>query len=438
MNTLNAKRILLIGGNFFPEQTGIGKYNGELVNWLLGQGYACTVLTTFPYYPQWKVQAPYRNRFYQHEVLHLKAGMVDVYRCPQYVPAKPTGSRRMAQELSFYGSSLFCLFRLLAKEKFGYVLTVVPPFYLGLHALLYRFFRGAKFLYHIQDLQIEAARDLGMIRSGPLLNLMLGVEKYILRRADLTSSISPGMRQRIAAKCGKEVAFLPNWVDTVKYRPLPGRAAAKEAFGFSATDFLVLYSGAIGEKQGMELLVRAALLMRQLPAVRLVVCGSGPYKDKLEQECMSQGLDNMRFMPLQPDERFNLFLNMADVHLVLQKSGASDLVMPSKLTTILAVGGLALVTADASSSLGALVLDHQMGLLVPPDADEAFCEALALAFYSNYEVLRQNARRYAEEQLSIDMVLSQYVEAINNGAEVGPVKVLPMPKYQQPSPQATR
>jgi hypothetical protein len=59
------KRLLLISYNFYPEPTGIGKYNGEMISWFVSKGYDCTVITSYPYYPYWKIQEPYyKKRFW--------------------------------------------------------------------------------------------------------------------------------------------------------------------------------------------------------------------------------------------------------------------------------------------------------------------------------------------------------------------------------------
>jgi colanic acid biosynthesis glycosyl transferase WcaI len=78
-------------------------------------------------------------------------------------------------------------------------------------------------LYHIQDLQIDAARDFNLIRSKFIINALFSIEKYILKRADIVSSISKGMIKKIEAKYKREVVFFPNWVDTDVFFPLPGR-----------------------------------------------------------------------------------------------------------------------------------------------------------------------------------------------------------------------
>lgn len=404
------KRLLLIGGNFAPELTGIGKYNGEMMKWLAGSGYDCTVVTTYPYYPQWKVQEPYSGskRWYKTEVVDG----IHIYRCPQYVPAQPSGKKRIMQDFSFATSAFFKLVQLLAAKKFDVVITVVPPFHLGLLAVLYKKMRKAKFFYHIQDMQIEAARDLQMIRSGALLKTLFKVERYILQQADVVSSISDGMIQRIQEKSEKDIFFFPNWVDVALFHPLQERNALKAAYGFRETDKIILYSGAIGEKQGLEAILHAAAALRQRPELKFLICGTGPYRKKLQQKAQELGLQQVKFLPLQPFEKLNGFLNMADVHLVIQKANASDLVMPSKLTTILAVGGLALITANPGSGLHTLVQQHSMGLLVTAEDPEALTAGISHAVEMNGDELARNARRYAETCLSIGKVMSRFEEAV--------------------------
>lgn len=408
------KRILLVGGNFYPETTGIGKYNGEMIDWLARQGHECTVITTYPYYPHWKVQQPYDRRWFWYksevkEVTTSGGNTIKIYRCPHYVPTQPSGVKRMMLDFSFSLSSLVKLLQLVPGKKFDLVITVVPPFHLGLLAVLYKRLRHAKFFYHIQDLQIEAARDLNMIKSQRVVKTLFGVEKYILDRADTVSSISEGMIKKIREKVKKEVVFFPNWVDISLFHPLPGRHLLKEQFGFAATDKIVLYSGAIGEKQGLEAILQVAHKLRAVEGLKFLICGSGPYKEKLQKLTDQLRLKNVIFFPLQPFEKFNQFLNMADVHLVIQKAQASDLVMPSKLTTILAVGGLAIVTANPESSLHELVEKHQIGLLVGAENVLALEEGVRKAIACEHQAIHENARKYAENYLSIDKVLATYI-----------------------------
>lgn len=409
------KRVLLISGNYFPEPTGIGKYNKEMTDWMADHDFDCTVISTYPYYPYWKVQEPYTNKhlWYSKEtLLTAKGNPVTVYRCPHYVPKKPTGRRRIALDFSFSISVFFQILRLMGKKKFDIVITVVPPMPLGLLSVLYKKMKRAKFLYHIQDLQIEAARDLQLIKSDNAIRALFRIERFIINNADTVSSISKGMIQRIKEKAdNRDVVFFPNWADLNFFYPMDNKAELKQEFGFAPQDIIILYSGSIGEKQGLEAILMAAQQYIDSHVVFLI-CGSGPYKDKLHQLAVDMKLDNVVFFPLQPLEKFNRFLNMADAHLVIQKANASDLVMPSKLTTILAVGGLAIITANQESSLHDLISEYRMGILAEAETDEALIKAVSVAIHNDNSSIKAAARSYAEEFLSIDNVMHRYVEEL--------------------------
>lgn len=405
--------ILFIGGNFSPEPIGIGKYNGEMIDFLSKKGYQCTVLTSYPYYPQWEVQEPYNkhNYWYKKEIKLANeddALPIKIYRCPQYVPIKPTGKRRMLLDLSFCISSGLKVLQLMFQEKFDVVITVAPCFQIGLLGILYKKIRGGKFLYHIQDLQIDAAYDLRMIKSKKIINTLFKIENYILRNADTVSSISPAMIKKIKQKHEREVVFFPNWVDTSLFYPMTEKEMLKEEFNFNANDKIVLYSGAIGEKQSLEAILHAARELKHVEGLKFVICGTGPYKEKLMQLKEEWDSKNVVFLPLQPSEKLNRFLNMADIHLVLQKATVGDLVMPSKLTTILSVGGLAIITATTDSNLYELISKYDIGVLIEPEDSLALTAAIKNILTSNKRRITQNARDYAEQFLSIENIFLSY------------------------------
>lgn len=406
-------RVLLIGGNFYPEPIGIGKYNGEMIDWLAQNGYDCTVVTSFPYYPQWKVQQPYvkKARWYRKEVKYYKPFYernISIYRCPHYVPSTPTGAKRMLNGLSFFMSSFLVVFSFLFRKKYDYVISVVPSFETGLLAILYKTVKGAKFLYHIQDLQIDAAKDLNIIKSKPLINMLFGVEKYILKRADVVSSVSAGMMDKVTLKCGKRVQFFPNWVDSNVIFPEENKVALKREFNFQGTDKVILYSGAIGEKQGLENILYAAESFLDETEIKFVICGSGPYLTKLQELSAKKELRNVLFLATQPLATLNHFLNMADLHLIIQKANATDLVMPSKLTNILAVGGVPVVTTIEHSSLYQVVAGNNLGLIAAPEDVQSLVSAIRRGIEMDTTEMSTNAIRYAAANFALSNIISTY------------------------------
>lgn len=407
-----SKRLLLIGGNFAPELTGIGKYNGEMARWLADNGYECIVITSFPHYPQWKIQPPYTKSRYWYKKEQLQDGRIIVYRCPQYIPNQPSGSKRVLMDISFALSATVRLLIQLFKKKADVVMVVAPPFHLGLLGILYSRIRKADFVYHIQDLQIEAARDLRMISSSLVIKMLFGIERFILKKATVVSSISEGMINKIRNKSNSVVTSFPNWVDVQLFHPLANKDQIKTVYGFSSNDKVILYAGAIGEKQGLEAILHVAATVRHLPHIQFLICGAGPYREQLHQQAISRALNNVHFRDPEPFSSFNQLLNMADVHLVIQKASAGDLVMPSKLTTILAVGGLAVVTANEQTSLHKVVTENKMGIVVPADDAQALATGILQAIYKSQGHITGNARRYALEYLSIDRIMSKMDDVI--------------------------
>jgi len=414
---MDKKKILLISHNFSPEPIGIGKYNGEMLSWLVNRGYDCTVITTFPYYPFWKVQEPYTNHWYKKEVIYNeKSGAtLTIYRCPSYIPSDPTGKQRAIQDFSFWVTKFFMVFKLiLFKQKFDLIITVAPPFHLAYLGLMLKRFSGGKLLYHIQDMQIEAARDLKLFSKKMVLAGLFRVEHKILMSADFVSSISDGMIKKIKAKFNRDIVFFPNWVDTDYFFPLPNREKLKIKWGYKPDDIVYLYSGAVGVKQRLERILVTAEELLHMEHIKFIICSSGPYKDQLHEQARRKGLTNISFLQVQERDVFNEFLNMADIHLVLQIADAGDLVMPSKLTTILAVGGASIITASLGTSLYDMVHDYDFGYVVEPqdrdNQDLLTKQILQIKLDGELEAKRENARKYAVRYLEVDKVMNKFVE----------------------------
>jgi colanic acid biosynthesis glycosyl transferase WcaI len=404
------KRILVIGINCFPELTGIGKYTGEMISWFAENGHETTIVTGFPYYPNWKIQEPYKGTAYRTEKMY--DGKLTIHRCPLYVPADPSGFKRLLHEALFFLSASFVIFKLLFKKKQDIIFAIAPPFHLGILALFYRLFRGGKIVYHVQDLQIEAAKDMGLLKYDWMFKMLFGLERTILKGVDVISTISDGMIAKINQKTEKNIMFFPNWVDTKNFYPLDDRARLKVKWGYNADDHVVLYSGSIGFKQGLEGLIRVADKLKEEKRIKVLICGTGPHKQVLMNYKEELGLTNLDFLPLQGFDVFNEFLNMADVHLILQRADASDLVMPSKLTSILAVGGLPLVTANKGTTLYNVIKAHDMGIIVKAEDEDELAEAIINSSRDNIDQKRRNARKYAEKYLDRDNILPEMLENV--------------------------
>lgn len=353
-------RILINSINYSPELTGIGKYTGEMAEWLAEQGHEIKVITAPPYYPAWRVSEGYFAEWYRWENL---AG-VRVWRCPLWVPASPTGLTRILHLASFALSSFPLMLWHGLVWRPNVVFVIEPPLFCAPAAWMAARLGGARAWLHVQDFEVDAAFDLGILRSRKLRAAVLAVERWLLRRFDTVSSISERMVDRLAAKGvdGAKRMLFQNWVDTEAIRPLGNVDSFRQELGIPEGVYILLYSGNMGEKQGLEVLIETARLLSDHRDILFMICGEGASKHKLME--MAGGLANVKFLPLQPIDRLNELLNLADVHLLPQRADAEDLVMPSKLTAILASGRPVVATVREGTQIANVVRD--CGIVVNP------------------------------------------------------------------------
>lgn len=393
-------RILVVGINYAPEAIGTGKYTSEMCAWLAARGHQVRMVTAPPYYPAWKVWPGYRRWWFQSESLQG----VEVVRCPLWVPARPNGLKRLLHLASFSITSALAMFWsvMWRPER---VVVIAPTLASAPAAWLTARLAGASCWLHVQDFELDAMLEMGVVRAGPFKRFAVRLERWLLRRFDRVSTISPKMLERLAAKgvdAGKRVLF-PNWADIDAIRPLDAPSTYRAELGIPDAAVVALYSGNMGLKQGLELLAQAA---QALPGIQFVFGGDGPGRAVLEASCA--GLGNVRFLPLQPVERLNDWLGLADIHLLPQRADVADLVMPSKLTGMLASGRPVLATAVPGT--GVAIALERAGRITPPGDKDAFVAALgALAGNAPLRAsLGETARRQAEHTLARDGLLVQF------------------------------
>jgi colanic acid biosynthesis glycosyl transferase WcaI len=412
-------KILICSINFHPELIGIGKYTGEMASWLSSRGHNVRVVTAPPYYPGWSLSNEFLNWFW---TLSVWQGVV-IWRCPIWVPKKPNGLKRILHLLSFALSS----FPVMIAHIFwrpDVVLAIEPPLFSAPTALLVARISGAKSTIHIQDYEVDAAFDMGILKGALLRSLILKFEKYLLLKCNLVTTISNKMLEKARVKMGNSgsVELFPNWIKITNAPRTNNDEHTnlnsnyyRDSFKFPRDAVIAMYSGNMGEKQGLEILAEVARLSQLdeflVDRLFFVFCGNGAGRDKFERLC--KGLPNIQFLDLRPANEFEDFLSIADIHLLPQRLDASDLVMPSKLAGILASGRCVLACTNPGTEL-ALVVEGR-GMITYPEDAKSFLEALRLLV--NNEALRLRlgsaGKDFALKNLDMESILLNFEIKLN-------------------------
>ena len=402
-------RILIYSANFAPEPTGIGKYSGEMAWWLAERGHDVRVVCAPPYYPAWQIDKKYRWPLFRREQWRG----VDVWRTPLWVPKSPGGLTRILHLLSFAISSFPVMLWQIAWRP-EVVLTVAPAFMCAPAGLLTARLCHAKRWLHLQDFEVDVAFSMGLLKGRLLQRMVLSLERSLLRRFDTVSTISGRMIQRLVSKgvTADKARYFPNWVDLSRIKP-PKNGGFRALLGIPKDAIVVLFSGTLGGKQGLMVIPEAARLLEARGDIVFVVCGDGVMKPQLESA--AAGLANIKFMPLQPSGRVSDMLGMADIHLLPQSPDAADLVLPSKLSGMLASGRPVIATCRPETEISEIV--SECGVVVAPENGAELARAIT-GLADNPQArtaLGRRGRRFAEENFERDAVLNNMFAPV--GAE---------------------
>lgn len=397
-------KILIYSANYAPEPTGIGKYSGEMAEWLVTQGHDVRVVAAPPYYPNWKIAQGYGWPLYRRERIQ----QVDVWRAPLWVPAKPNGLKRVLHTLSFAVSSAPVMLRQLLWSP-DVVLTVAPALACAPMGWLTARLCGATAWLHVQDFEVDVAFQMSLLKGRHLKRFTLWCERHLLRRFDKVSTISSKMAEKLRNKGvnPQAIELLPNWVDTAGVNPLSAPSSYRASLGILPEQTVAMFSGTWGSKQDLLAIPAAARLLAHRQDIQFVICGDGVMRPAIEAACAD--LPNVHLLPLQPKEQLSELLGMADIHLLTQSAEAEDLVLPSKLSGMLSSGRPVVATCHPHTEL-AQVLTH-CGLIARPGCANALAEAvqtLADAPAQRAE-LGVHARSYAEHSFAKDSILGRWM-----------------------------
>jgi colanic acid biosynthesis glycosyl transferase WcaI len=215
--------------------------------------------------------------------------------------------------------------------------------------------------------------------NGPMTRILYGLESLGYASATRVSSISPGILRMLRRKKVAEgkLLFFPNGVCLGER--LRSTGAFRRRHEIAEETFVILYSGNLGVKQGLQGLIDTAHYLQERGSgagrIQFVIAGAGAMRGALATQIERQKLSNVLLLPLQPEDVYREMMADADCCAITQQPGTGELFFPSKLLTTLALGKPVLAIADEESDLALAVVEGGFGVTVPPGSTAAVAEA---------------------------------------------------------------
>jgi len=411
-------RILVAGINYAPELTGIAKYTTEMCEYLTQKGHEIYVLTGFPYYPfgadfsLWYSENCYglgRFSIFCNE----KINGVSVKRVNLFKPKKPSTLKRIIHESSFLISAAIRVMFFL--RKYDVIICVSPPLFLGLVACLMSKLRRVPCIFHVQDLQPDAAVELGMLKKGAFTSFLYAIERFIYDKSDYVFTISEGMRNKIIDKgiAGDKVKIFYDWADVDTLKPMPKENSFAKMYNLDKK-FVVLHAGNMGEKQDMATILETARKMKASESVCFLIVGRGAKRNFVESYVKEHNLRNVLLLDVQPKSVVNEMFSSADVSLIMQGKDVKDIVMPSKVFGPTSVERPIIVGATDDCEISKLAKLHNFGLVISPEDSAALETAIhKLQEDCNLsETLGKNGRLFMGKERLKEKVIDQFEKFI--------------------------
>lgn len=321
-------RVLLVTTNYWPEPTGIAVYTTDLAEMLQKAGFEVSVLTSLPHYPWWKIPS---------EFAHLTEGVakqesVEVIRAKHLIPPKMNALVRIRFESSLWWNLRRVSKRLVGND-FDAVIACIPTVAAGVVGKSIARKLGVPFGLIVQDLSGAGAKQSGLKGGALISKIALAVEGSVLKAADAMVVVSPAMRDVVlgfgvaSTKISQITNYAARNIESVN------RDLARANFGWAGDDFVVIHTGNMGAKQGLENVVEAAKVLGADAKVKIYLVGHGNQEENLKMLC--EGIENISVMAAVADEQYSALLAAADLLLVNERSTQMEMSLPSKLTSYL-------------------------------------------------------------------------------------------------------
>jgi colanic acid biosynthesis glycosyl transferase WcaI len=405
--------VLVLCPHFSPDLAPTGEVMTSIVGELAELGHRLDVVTSLPWYRHHALEVGWDGQLVRHETTEWGS----ITRVHPF----PTDKRNIpARAVAFGGFTALAAWEgAVSRGRPDIVLAMSPPLTLGPAGWAVAKARSVPFVFNIQDVFPDVAVELGHLKGRRAIAAAAWLERTTYRGADAVTVLSDDLADNVRAKLTQgstgsaadrapaKVRVIPNFIDTDWITPGPRDNSYRAEFGLTGKR-VVMYAGNVGLSQALDLVLAAATALRHEPDIVFVINGGGAARAELERA--ARGLDNVRFVDMQPKDRLPEVLAAGDVHVVPLKRGLARSSVPSKLYSVLAAGRPIVASVDAGTEVAQTVERAGAGLAVGPDDAEAFTKAVLhlLDHPDEAEAMGAAGRRFVESWASPRMVATAY------------------------------
>ena len=379
---------------------------------LVKSGHNITIVTSFPHYRKgrretWK---RYRGKLFQVS----NSDGIRLIRSYIFAPVFKNNRLsiyfRALNFISFNISSLFAAIFLGGKTDVIFAPSS-PPLTNGIIASFAGFLKNCPMVYNVQDLYPDMAINMDLIKNKSVLRILRTLEIIVYNLSSMVLTISKRMADLIEKKgiSPRKIAIISNSIDTAFIKPGPKINSFSKKFKIS-NSFVIMYAGNIGIPHGVEVLVKAAELLKGEKDVVFCFVARGENKDKMRILSRNKNLTNVLFIPPQPEKLVSKIWASASVGVITYRKNLAGFSVPSKLFAMMCAARPVIASLDDNSEAAHIVKKSNCGVVVSPEDEGSLADAVkrikdnpALAKMQGH-----NGREYVEKYLHRNIISKRY------------------------------
>jgi colanic acid biosynthesis glycosyl transferase WcaI len=398
-----SKKFLLISQVFYPDQVSTANLFTDLCSVLAADDLSVEV---------WSAQPSYTESKRQPSKIKYNGMVIDYLPSTNFRKNKNLG--RILNILTFTLSAAFRL--LFSKDKTPVWTHTTPP----ITGIILSFICAAKkrkLIYILLDIFPEGLIRVGKVsRTNPLIKLWNYLFVKALKRCEKIIVIGRDIKQwveNVCPGCTDKIIYIPHWQDDTLIAPIKYDTNEFVIKNDLKNKFIVQYSGNMGLWNEVRTMGKA--VKQNIEGVVFMFVGGGLRKKELFEEFVIESQSNVITMPFQPNEKFNITLNAARVHLVTLDKGLEGMAVPCKIYGILASGIPVIAMVPATSEVAYVVKEENCGIVLDPGDLTGLLESIIL-FKSDENLRKQmgmNGRKAFENKYTTRIIAERYKSILN-------------------------
>lgn len=396
--------ILFLTHYFPPEVNAPATRTYENARRWVKAGHRVTIITCVPNHPRGVVYPGYSNRIWQWD----ENDGIRVLRVFTYLSANKGFLKRTANYISYMiSANLLCPL----VQGVDVVVSTSPQFFCGMVGFWVSRLKRRPWVLEIRDLWPESIITVGAIKQRSIIKMLEKLESFLYLKADHIVSVTHSFKLHIMKKgvMPERISVVTNGADFDRFNPMPKQNSTSKEFGLE-DKFVVSYIGTHGMAHSLQIVLKAANLLKKEKQIVFLLVGDGAERDNLLKEKEALGLENVLMLPQQPKEKMPDFLAASDACMILlKKSDLFKTVIPSKIFETMAMERPIILGVDGESR--EIIEKAKSGLCIEPENHQQLAEAV-LRLYNDPELsgsLGCNGRQFVKDNFDRDKLAETYL-----------------------------